>query len=180
MILPAIFGLLAAVFWGTTDFLSRYPSRKIGPAYSTAYVQLFSLVGFTMLVFYLGPPSFQFLAGGASFLLIDLFVGSLNVMGLMLLYRSFATGNMSLAAPIGSTFPIFTILFGYLLLGQVIGLAKGVAVAIVITGVIISGLNLSPQNVTTKGATSKLLSTTVILSVLSSIFFGGAYLGLNL
>jgi drug/metabolite transporter (DMT)-like permease len=146
-------------------------------------VQLFSLVGFTVLVFYLGPPSIQFLAGGSSFLLIDLFVGSLNVMGLMLLYRSFATGNMSLAAPIGSTFPIFTILFGYLLLGQVIGLAKGVAVAIVITGVIISGINLSPQNVSTgKGATSKpkLLSTSVILSLLASIFFGGAYLGLNL
>ncbi len=183
LILPAIFGLVSAVFWGTTDFLSRYPSRKIGPAYSTAYVQLFSLTGFTSLVVYLGPPSFQFLAGGSSFLLIDFLAGTLNVMGLMLLYRAFASGNMSLAAPIGSTFPIFTILLGYLLLGQGIGPAKGIAVAIVIVGVVVSSVNLTPQKLASPGvATSKrkVPSTSVILPFLASIFFGGAYLGINL
>jgi drug/metabolite transporter (DMT)-like permease len=104
-------------------------------------------------------------------------------MGLMLLYRAFATGNMSLAAPIGSTFPVFTILLGYLLLGQGIGFAKGVAVAIVIAGVVISGVNLRPQKGVSGRQTisqPKVLSTNVILSFLASIFFGSAYLGINL
>lgn len=102
----------------------------------------------------------------------------------MLLYRAFATGNMSLAAPIGSTFPIFTILLGYILLGEGIGLAKGIAVAIVITGVVISGVNLSsPQKIDTRTVADskrKGPSTSVIISFISSIFFGAAYLGINL
>ena len=146
-------------------------------------MQLFSLVGFSAFVLYSGAPSFQFLAQGSSYLLIDLFVGSLNVIGLMLLYRSFTTGNMSITAPIASSFPIFTILLGFLLLGQVIGVARGIAVAIVIAGVIISGVNLSPPKETPQVVTvsrPRHLSASVISAFFASIFFGGAYLGLNL
>ncbi|MDA4111377.1 MAG: DMT family transporter [Thaumarchaeota archaeon] len=178
-----MFGLLAAFFWGSTDFLSRFPSRKIGPAYSTAYVQLFSLIGFSAYVLLTGPPTVEFLSKGSSYLVIDLFVGMLNVSGLMLLYRSFTTGNMSLTAPIASSFPIFTILLGYVFLGQVIGAAKGIAIAIVISGVILSGVNLS----STKNNPSKIektktkrLSNSVVSAFAASLFFGGAYLGLNL
>ena len=137
-------------------------------------------MGFTTFLVFTGPPSLTFLSGGTGFFLIDLFVGSLNLVGLMLLYRSFTTGNMSLTAPIASSFPIFTILLGYLLLGQVVGFAKGIAIAIVIAGVIISGVNLKPPMNVLQGSRRSRLSGSVLSALFASLFFGAAYLGLNL
>lgn len=180
MIVSAIFGLLAALFWGTTDFVSRFPSRKIGPEFSTAYMQLFSLIGFSIYILVTGPPIRLFLHG-PDLALLGLLAGALNVFGLMQLYRAFATGNMSLAAPIGSSFPIFTILLGFLILGEGIGLEKGVAIAIVISGVILTGL--SPDNPSVGESQSikkRNFSSRATLSALSaSIFFGAAYLCLD-
>jgi drug/metabolite transporter (DMT)-like permease len=170
------------LFWGTTDFLSRYPSRKIGYGYTTAYMQLFSLIGFSAFILVTGVPSINFISNGVDYALIDLIVGALNLLGLMLLYRAFSIGNMSLTAPIAGSYPIFTILLGFLLLGQGIGFEKGIAIGIVIFGVILSGFAPSPiQNSSSSAsAQKKRNSSGVISAVLSSIFFGAAYLGLNL
>jgi drug/metabolite transporter (DMT)-like permease len=178
LIPPAIFGLLAALFWGTTDFLSRFASRKIGYGYSTAYMQLFSLIGFSVFIAIMGVPSIGFISQGVNYMLLDILVGALNVLGLMLLYRAFSIGNMSLTAPIAGSFPIFTILFGFILLGQGIGLEKGIAIAIVISGVILSGVSPGPGSSSTQ-VQKKRNSSGVLSALLASIFFGAAYLGLN-
>ena len=145
-------------------------------------MQLFSLIGFSAFILVTGVPSINFISNGVDYALIDLIVGALNLLGLMLLYRAFSIGNMSLTAPIAGSYPIFTILLGFLLLGQGIGFEKGIAIGIVIFGVILSGFAPSPiQNSSSSAsAQKKRNSSGVISAVLSSIFFGAAYLGLNL
>jgi drug/metabolite transporter (DMT)-like permease len=176
----AIFGLLAALCWGTTDFVSRYPSRKIGPGYVTAYVQLFSMIGFTIYLLATGLPSTEFLTKGGNLLYIVLVAGALNVFGLMQLYRAFSVGNMSLSAPIGSTYPIFTILLGFLILGQGIELERGIAIAIVILGVMLTGISPDHQTTDKSTTTKKRRDGSAIGSaVTASVFFGAAYLGIN-
>jgi uncharacterized membrane protein len=175
----AIFGLLAALFWGTTDFVSRYPSQKIGPGYSTAYMQLFSLVGFTVYFLVTGLPSAEFLAKSGNLLYVVLIAGVLNVFGLMQLYRSFSIGNMSLSAPIGSSYPIFTILIAFILLGQGISLEKGIAIAVVILGVMLTGISpdYQPSNPTTPKKKRNL--SAVASAITASLFFGAAYVGID-
>ncbi len=141
-------------------------------------MQLFSLAGFSAFILITGLPSMGFISKGANYMLLDIFVGALNVLGLMLLYRAFSIGNMSLTAPIAGSFPIFTILFGFVLLGQGIGLEKGIAIAIVISGVILSGVTPGPDG-SSGQVPKKRNSTGVVSALLASIFFGAAYLGLN-
>ena len=177
LIEPAIFGLLAALFWGTTDFVSRFPSKKIGSGYSTFYVQLFSLIAFSAFTLATGLPSSSFLVKGAYPALLDLVAGVLNVFGLMQLYRAFMIGNMSLSAPIAGSFPIFTILIGFIVFGQGIGLEKGVAIAIVISGVIMTGV--SPEQPTGVDKTKRRNGSAVLSALTASVFFGAAYVCLN-
>jgi len=143
-------------------------------------MQLFSLVGFSAFLLVTGVPSIGFLSKGVNYVLLDLVVGVLNVLGLILLYRAFSIGNMSLTAPIAGSFPIFTILLGFVLLDQGIGFEKGIAIAIVIFGVILSGVSPGPGQNTSIGFQNKRNSSGVISALLASIFFGAAYLGLNL
>jgi len=90
-------------------------------------------------------------------------------------------GNMSLAAPISSSYPIFTILFGFLLLGIGIGLERGVAIAIVITGVIMTGISSEHKEESDRATVGKRRNWSAIASaVTSSVVFGAAYLGVDL
>ena len=134
-------------------------------------MQLFSLIGFSAFIVITGLPSIGFISQGVNYMLLDILVGALNVLGLMLLYRAFSIGNMSLTAPIAGSFPIFTILFGFILLGQGIGLEKGIAIAIVIPGVILSGVSPGPGVHRGRSKRNE-IQAGVLSALLASIFFG--------
>jgi drug/metabolite transporter (DMT)-like permease len=143
-------------------------------------MQLFSLVGFSVFILLTGVPSSAFLIRGTDLVLVGLVVGVLNVFGLMQLYRAYLIGNMSLSAPIGGSYPIYTILIAFVILGEGIGLEKGIAIAIVILGVMITGINLdnkSPNDPSTKER--KANGSAVLSALTASVFFGAAYVGLN-
>jgi len=139
-------------------------------------MQLFSLVGFSILIAGTGLPGIDFLRLGARDVAIVILAGILNVFGLMQLYRAFSIGNMSLAAPIAGSYPIFTILLGFLILGEGIGLEKGMAIAIVITGVILTGVGTGAQ---VAGQIEIWNSSAVASALTAAIFFGAAYLCLD-
>jgi drug/metabolite transporter (DMT)-like permease len=143
-------------------------------------MQLFSMVGFTIFILATGPPAPEFLIKSGSLLPIVLIAGALNLFGLMQLYRSFSVGNMSLAAPIGSSYPIFTILLGFIILGQGIGLEKGIAIAVVIAGVMLTGVSSNYQTISNssiqKGGHNW---SSVASAITASVFFGAAYLAID-
>jgi drug/metabolite transporter (DMT)-like permease len=178
---PALFGLLAAFFWGTTDFVSRFPSKMIGPGYSTAYMQLLSLLGFSVYILLAGLPVSRLLVESGNLVYLVLLAGVLNVFGLIQLYRAFSVGNMSLAAPIGSSYPIFTILLGFIILGQSIGLEKGIAIGIVVVGVMMTGFSSGEQTPNTPVIQQQQGRNVgaIVSALIASVFFGAAYLCLD-
>jgi drug/metabolite transporter (DMT)-like permease len=142
-------------------------------------MQLLSMVGFTVYFLVTGLPSVQFLKAGGDLLWVVLVSGILNVFGLMQLYRAFSIGNMSLSAPIGSSYPIFTILIGFIILGQGIGLEKGIAIAIVIAGVMLTGITPDYQSVKNSPPRRKRNLSAVLSAITASVFFGAAYVGID-
>jgi drug/metabolite transporter (DMT)-like permease len=143
-------------------------------------MQLFSLVGFSIYVFATGLPGGELLTKGMNLALLEVVAGALNVFGLMQLYRAFSIGNMSLAAPIGGSYPIFTILLGFVILGEGIGLEKGIAIAIVISGVLLTGITSDYQATSGSSNQGKRQNWSTVASALTaSVFFGAAYLFLN-
>jgi drug/metabolite transporter (DMT)-like permease len=99
-----LFGLIAAVCWGSGDFLISQLTRRTGTARAMVLIQSLSLLGW--VVFLIAQP--QVISGGARIWAFALFAGICHVLGLALTYRAFEIGTLSLVSPIASGFAVIT------------------------------------------------------------------------
>jgi drug/metabolite transporter (DMT)-like permease len=100
------FGLLAAIGWGIADFLMTNVTRRVGSAQSLVYIQSAGLLAIVLVMV------FQFQVPTASLLvwIATLGLGLINLLGTVLIYRSYAVGTLALVSPISSGFAIVTAL----------------------------------------------------------------------
>ncbi|HXY82208.1 MAG TPA: DMT family transporter [Candidatus Saccharimonadales bacterium] len=141
MISAIFFGVLSAVLWGTSDFLSRETSKSIGFFPTTCYIQFLGfLVPLALIPFYLGQNP-----------VVDLRLFSLNFslgvfvfLSFIFLYRGLSEGTMSIVAPVTSgTGPAFTVILAVVLLGQILSRIEAITITAVIIGVALSGVKFS-------------------------------------
>jgi len=96
-LLSILFGLLAAVSWGTGDFAGGLSSRQIG-AYSAVFfaevIGLVCLIASVPIVREPLPP--------LNVWVFSLAAGGLGVLGLVFLYQAMTVGQMSIAAPVSA------------------------------------------------------------------------------
>src|SRR5215469_12748395 len=105
-----LFGLLTAISWGSSDFLARFATRRIGTLRATLYMQLLGFALLSAALPFLG--GWGHLADGSGFRpwLWGLFAGTLNTMATLAIYRSFELGKMSVVAPLSASYPVITVL----------------------------------------------------------------------
>ncbi len=92
-----LYGLSAAAAWGAADFTGGVISRKLTPAKATFFVEIFSLLPVLLVCFLFPQPMLDWsgwLWCGAA--------GAIGSLGLLLLFRAFADGQMSVAAPVSA------------------------------------------------------------------------------
>jgi drug/metabolite transporter (DMT)-like permease len=104
-----LLGLLTALSWGSSDFLARFATRKIGTFRAMLYMQLSGLLMLTVALHWLGGWD----------RLIDfewkpwawgICAGALNTGATLALYRSFEIGKLSVVGPISASYPALTML----------------------------------------------------------------------
>jgi drug/metabolite transporter (DMT)-like permease len=127
---PGLWGLAAALGWGTADFLARFTGTALG--YRSALLGMLgtSAVVFTA-IFWLGGLPLELDPSGLWLLLVS---GLGTMFGTLLLYRGLARGPVAVVAPIVGAYPALNV---------VLGLARGlqpspadcIAMGIVIAGV---------------------------------------------
>src|SRR6202158_1751347 len=95
--IPAAYSLTAVGVWGASDFLGGVGARRANAFLFTAIVHIsgLALMGTLALITHAQFP------GNAS-LVWSLIAGSVGGMALALFYRSLASGNMGLIAPVGA------------------------------------------------------------------------------
>lgn len=103
--MSVLLGLLAALFYGTTDFLARYVARATSAYRTTFYSQIAGLV---VLSAYLGA-SLLGGHGGLADAPLSAWVwavgaGALNAAAGLALYQAFRVGHLALMAPIVASF----------------------------------------------------------------------------
>jgi drug/metabolite transporter (DMT)-like permease len=128
-----LFGLLAALGWGSGDFAISRVTRAIGATQAMFYVQVVGIpvLGAVLLARHDLPPTD--LRGWGLGIAANLF----NLGGSLLLYRAFAIGTLSIVSPIASSFALVTTMLA-LLSGERPGpLTLGGAV-LVVSGVIVT------------------------------------------
>jgi uncharacterized membrane protein len=95
--IPAAYSLAAVGVWGTSDFLGGVGARRVNAFLFTAIVHISGLVAVGVLAFMVRAP---FLSGTS--VIWALISGVVGGMALVLFYRSLASGNMGLVAPVAA------------------------------------------------------------------------------
>ena len=103
-----LFGLLSAVFWGTGDYLISLLTRRTGTPRAMVFIQAFSLLSWVVLLLISGQKLPQ-----TTLLGLAIVTGVLHVAGLLLTYRAFEIGTLSLVSPIASGFAVVTALVAF-------------------------------------------------------------------
>lgn len=129
------FGLATAFGYGTSDFVARQASHRIGHVRVLFYMEL---IGFVILA----PIAVVFERtlwrwSDAWWLLLGL--GVLNTIATLCLYRSFEYGVLSVVSPIASSYPAVTAALAILFLGDRPGLPATVGIVFALGGILLLG-----------------------------------------
>jgi drug/metabolite transporter (DMT)-like permease len=127
-----LFGLLAALGWGTGDVLIARATRALGPIQAMFYIQLTGIFAIGVVLAATGdlPPTRAW--PWALGLAANLF----NLVGTLLFYRAFAVGTLSIVSPVAASFAVVTTVLA-LLSGERPGALALTGAALVICGVVV-------------------------------------------
>jgi len=171
---PVLLGLATAVCWGTSDYLSKSQSRRVGYYNTVVYMHVTSFLILLVLLPILTPSAS--LTVPAALALVA--AGALNFLAFVNLYRAFHTGVVSVVAPVAYTYPAVTTILSVLLLGIVLALPRIVLIGCVIIGVLLLSTRFSELRGKGRGIGLPNLTAGVPSAVASSILFGTAYVGI--
>jgi len=143
------FGLTTALGYGTSDFVARQASHRIGHVRVLFYMEL---VGFVILA-----PIALVLEHGlwrwSDAWLLVLGLGVLNTFATLFLYRSFEYGVLSVVSPIASSYPAVTAALAILFLNDRPGLPATVGIVFALGGIVLlSRGGVHPANAPPKDA----------------------------
>lgn len=99
------YGGIAALCWGSADFMARGAGERLGALRTVLYAQVISLLGLLALVDWhhvLTPAALPMLGWGAA-------LGLLYTLGTVLLYYALTNGRMAVVSPISSSFAAVTL-----------------------------------------------------------------------
>jgi uncharacterized membrane protein len=130
---PVLFGLVAAISWGVYDFLSRFPSRAVGPL-PTIFLITFS--GLILLTAWVLVESHEITVVWTKLWLVAV-TGIFFALGNLALFAAFALGPMTIVAPIVATYPVVAMLL-VVAQGARPTALQWLAIASVILGVLIA------------------------------------------
>ncbi|PDW03101.1 DMT family transporter [Candidatus Viridilinea mediisalina] len=154
-----IFGLLAAVGWGTSDFFMSRVNRQIGLRQGLFWIQTLGTLAIVLVLLLSGdvPPSDPLLW------LWALLVNAFNVIATILLYHALSVGTVAIVSPIAASFAVVTTALA-ILGGERPSALALMGVTLVIGGVIIvSRAGADNRNASLRGMKS---------AIGSAIFYG--------
>lgn len=163
-------GVLIALSFGTSDFLSKGLTAKISAYKTTVYILALSGIG-TLF------PGL-FLKSSAAFspfpVLLLVFIATATYVSFTALYRAYSRGMLSLTAPIVNSYPAFSVILSVLLIGATFSLGAIGALAVVIVGIALVSTNVSDLRklLHSKGG---VLAPGVGSAIIASMFFGASW-----
>ncbi len=166
------FGLSTAVGYGTSDFVARQASQRLGHVHVLFYMELIGLV-------LLAPVAFVVERGGWSWStawLIVLGLGVLNTFCTLFLYRAFEYGVLSVVSPIASSYPAATAALAILFLNEFPGAYATAGIVFVLGGILLlSRARTHPSNEPPRNARVGIVSAFVAFAGYGVFYFALKY-----
>jgi drug/metabolite transporter (DMT)-like permease len=143
------FGLTTALGYGTSDFVARQASRRIGHVRVLFYMELVGFVILAPIAVVLEHGQWRW--SDAWWLVLGL--GVLNTFATLFLYRSFEYGVLSVVSPIASSYPAVTAALAILFLNDRPGLPATAGIIFALVGIVLlSRGGVHPANAPPKDA----------------------------
>lgn len=169
-------GLLAALMWGTGDFVSSTASKRIGFYSTTVYSSLLSIPLLVVLILLTGSrtqlePTDWVLLGAASmgFLTAYLFA-----------YRGYASGPLSVVAPIAYTSPAIATVLAVIFLGARLTPIEGGPLVAIMAGVILLSTKFSELRGAREAQDGRSVRTSgVFYGLVAAVAFSIVYVALS-
>src|SRR5208282_2839081 len=140
-----LLGLLTALSWGSSDFLARFATHRIGTLRTMLYMQFAGFVLLTIFLPWLGGLGHLTDGSGWQPWAWGALAGIINAFSTLTLYRSFEVGKMAVVAPLSASYPVLTVLLS-LLSGEHLRLTRVVGIACTLLGVVlVAGEEKTPQ-----------------------------------
>jgi drug/metabolite transporter (DMT)-like permease len=131
-----LLGLLTALSWGSSDFLARFASRRIGSLRTTLYMQLTGLALLTIFLRRIGGWGHLFDGSGWQPWAWGAFAGALNAISTLSLYRSFEVGKLAVVAPLSASYPALTVGIS-VFTGEHLTALRAAGIMLILVGVIV-------------------------------------------
>ena len=145
---PALFGLFAAVGFGSADFFAKLCSNKIG-YFRTAFSM--QLTGGIILL----ALTFQDLVVLQIYMVETVLVlglGIMNMVGTLGLYKGFEIGRVSIVSPIASSFPALSTVLAVLVLHESLSATSTLGILTTLAGVVLVSMKTEERGAVRLGA----------------------------
>jgi drug/metabolite transporter (DMT)-like permease len=135
-------GLLAALGWGTADFIARGSTRSIGTMRTLFYVQFIGAISLAVYLLTSGELLRLSAEIEPQMWLLALLAALLAVGSSILLYRSFEVGIISIVSPIAASYAVITVILA-LFIGETLTTLRAIGVLAALSGVILASISKS-------------------------------------
>ena len=143
--MDVVLGLLAALFWGGTDFLVGLNARAVGVKRAVYFGQALGfLIICALLLCYPAFISKSFSAPWHVWLL-GVLASVFTVSGALALSKAFALGKASIVAPLVTSYGVFTTLWSWAS-GEQISMTQVWLIALCVLGVVLSSITASDDS----------------------------------
>src|SRR6202048_3978671 len=131
-----LLGVLTALTWGSSDFLARFGTERMGTLRTLLYMQLIGFILLTITLPWLGGWGHLADGSGRAPWAWGILAGSVNAVSTLSLYRSFEIGKMAVVAPLSASYPVLSVSLS-LLSGERLSAARAVGIACTMLGVLL-------------------------------------------
>ncbi len=161
-----LYGLVAALGWGSADFIARFTSRSIGHQQALFGMMAVGIIALS-IVFLCYDIEFIWQFSKLWLLIVS---GILVMVSTLLLYQALALGPVTIVAPIVGSYPVFNLLLA-VVLGSRPNLVQWLTIFGVLAGVWIVGM-ASGHFLKQPEYSKQHLQRVIIISLCSSLGFG--------
>ena len=182
-----LFGLAAAVSWGSADFVAQFSARRIGAYRTLFFMQIVGLLSGILYVL-LTNPGAALAAVGADLTAhwqLTIFMGGVSGLSMLAFYSALERGAVSIVAPIASSYPALTVLLAYAS-GERLNPVRLAGVTLALGGVVLASLaKPSPGaavgllTLGTDTAAARRFAPGILLAIACALGFGVTYWALG-
>lgn len=130
----SLLGILSAICWGLADFLAAKASKKYSPDATELWGTLIGSVLFSVIFIF----SRGHLAWSSLGIIYAAIGGILFSVGYMTFYRGLKIGPVSIVSPVGSAYPLVTLLFVLLIFRTSLTFGEVIGVLVTVVGIVLA------------------------------------------